>query len=319
MRNKMNETALSRIPRLHSIERRGGDLVEAWHAALNLDVEAGQIARATADTYKRGLAKFREWGQANPERANDHAVKEWLASLRSAGASQNAISIWFAGVRAFFRWAVSEKHLAADPTAGVKRGKRTGTAQAHKRDLLTDDEMLRVLGGELSRRDRALVHLLAYTGARGVELYRADVEDLRTEAGELVLFVQGKGRLEKDERVVIAHPDAKDAIYSYLAERGASSGPLFISESNRTAGERLSSRSMREIVRDILDSAGVTSRNKTTHSFRHSAVTSAIRNGASLLDAQAMARHSDPATTQIYFHNIQRIDNAAEKLIKYDD
>jgi hypothetical protein len=49
MRNEMNETALSTIPSLHSIERRGGDLIEAWHAAL--DVEAGQSASATADTY----------------------------------------------------------------------------------------------------------------------------------------------------------------------------------------------------------------------------------------------------------------------------
>jgi excinuclease UvrABC nuclease subunit len=36
-----------------------------------------------------------------------------------------------------------------------------------------------------------------------------------------------------------------------------------------------------------------------------------------LLEAQAMARHSDPATTQIYFHQVRRIENAAEKRISY--
>lgn len=313
----MEKTALTKSAA--GVEVRPRSIVEDWHAALDLDVSAGQLAEASAEAYKRGLAKFREWGQAKPERAGELVIKEWLASLREAGMSQNTISVWFAGVRAFFRWAISEKRLIADPTAGVKRGKRSNVGQAHKRDLLTDDEMLRVLGSDLSRRDRAIVHLLAYTGARGVELQRADVEDLRTEAGELVLYVQGKGRLEKDERIVIAHPDAKDAVYDYLAERGASSGPLLISESNRSAGDRLSSRALRLVVRKILDDAGVTSRNKTTHSFRHSAVTSAIKNGASLQDAQAMARHSDPATTQIYFHNIKRIENAAEKKIKYGD
>jgi integrase/recombinase XerC/integrase/recombinase XerD len=315
----MENTALAVSGR--SLDRQ--DLVGMWRASLQLDVDAGNISEATAATYRRGLQRFIAWGQANPERATDHAVKEWLAFLRletNARGQQNkpaAISAWFAGVRAFFRWAVSEGHLKADPTAGVKRARRHGTTEEHERELLTDDEMLRVLGSKLSCRDRAFVHLLAYTGARGVELYRADIEDLRTEGGELVLRVQGKGRIEKTERVIIAHPDAKDAIYSYLAERGASSGPLFVSESNRSNGERLSSRAMRAIIRKILDDAGVTSRNKTTHSFRHSAITNAITNGASLLEAQAMARHTDPATTKRYFHNLERIKNAAERKIDY--
>jgi integrase/recombinase XerC/integrase/recombinase XerD len=288
-----------------------------WAQALAEDVAAGNLSGATADTYRRGLRKFIEWGAGDPGRSSDHAIKEWLGALRSSGASQNAISVWFAGVRSFFAWAVSERHLDADPTHGVRRGRRSGTKDNHKRDLLTDDEMLRVLDADLSKRDRAIVHLLAYTGARGVELYRADVEDLKTEAGELVLMVCGKGQIEKADRVVIANPDAKRAIYDYLAERQAHSGPLFTSESNRSAGGRLSPRGLRQTVRNILDAAGVTSRSKSTHSFRHSAITSAIRNGASLLEAQAMARHSDPATTQIYFHQVQRIENAAERRIKY--
>lgn len=313
----MKNNALAKVER--GAISRASDLAAMWSQSLALEVEAGNLSEATAATYRRGLRKFVEWGQGDPERASDHAIKEWLASLRAGGASQNAISVWFAGVRSFFAWAVSERRLDVDPTHGVRRGRRSGTKDSHKHEMLTDDEMLRVLSSSLSPRDRAIVHLLAYTGARGVELYRADVEDLKTEAGELVLMVRGKGRLEKDERVVIASADAKRAVYDYLAERQAHTGPLFTSESNRSEGARLSSRSMRQIVRKILDAAGVTSRNKTTHSFRHSAITSAIRNGASLLDAQAMARHSDPATTQIYFHQIKRIEDAAERRINYGE
>jgi integrase/recombinase XerD len=300
-----------------SIAHHSSGLAAEWHLWLAREVAAGQIAATTAATYQRGLAKFTTWGAAHPERATDHAVKEWLADLRAADISQNAIAVWFAGVRSFFQWAVAEHHLTADPTQGVKRGKRAGTSKLHKRDLLTDAEMLRVLGGKLSIRDRAIVHLLAYTGARGIELQRADIEDLQTEAGELVLLVQGKGRDEKDERVVIAHPDARDAVYGYLAERGTDKGPLLVSESNRTKGGRLSSRALRMIVREILNDAGITSRRKSTHSFRHSAITAAIRGGASLHDAQAMARHANAATTQTYFHNLKRIDEAAEKRISY--
>lgn len=299
------------------IETRRRTLPELWFDCLAADVEAGELAADTAATYKRGLGKFIAWGAADPERANDGAVKAWLAALRAGGASQNSIAAWFAGVRAFFAWAVSERHIPADPTQGVKRGRRKGTAKTHKRELLTDDEMIRILNIDLSRRDRALIHLLAYTGARGIELHRADIEDLRTEGGELVLFVQGKGKDEKDEKVVIAHPDARDAIYNYLAERKTDQGPLFASEANRTAGGRLSRRALRAIVRGILDNAGITSRRKTCHSFRHSAITNAIRNGATMTDAQAMARHASPNTTMTYFHELNRMTNAAEKRIDY--
>ena len=291
---------------------------ELWLSHLAAEVAAGQIADATSATYRRGFAKFATWAKgANLERTPQAAIKQWLADLRAAGHSQNAISVWFAGVRAFFAWALSEGHIPADPTAAIKRGKRAGTARAHKREMLTDDEMIRVLTLPLSPRDRALVHLLAYTGARGVELHRADIDDLKTDGQEMVLHVQGKGRTEKDERVVIAHQDAKDAVRDLLAERGERIGPLFASESNRSEGERLSPRALRMIVRNILDRAGITSPNKTTHSFRHSAITAAIRGGATLQDAQAMARHANVATTQVYFHNLSRLENAAEKKISY--
>lgn len=300
-----------------AIETRRGALPELWADHLAREVRAGQMSETTAATYRRGLGKFQAWGAGDPERANDHAVKEWIASLRAAGKAQNTISIWFAGVRAFFQWAVSERYLGVDPTQGIKRGKRTGTAKTHKREMLTDEEMIRVLNSNLSKRDRAMIYLLAYTATRGIELHRADIEDLKTEGGQLVLYVQGKGATDKSEKVIVAHPDAAGAVYDYLAERKADRGPLFVSVGNRTAGERLGPRAMRRIVRDVLDNAGITSRNKTTHSFRHSAITNAIRNGASLLDAQAMARHASATTTQIYYHHLDRIENAAERKIDY--
>lgn len=315
----MENTALIPTTAGAAIEAKPGARVDQWEAYLRREVEAGQMAEATAAAYRRGFGKFQAWAATTTaEHTPQATLKQWLADLRAADLSQNTISVWFAGVRAFFAWALSEGHIPADPTQGIKRGKRAGTAKKHKRDILTDDEMIRILTSSLSARDRALVHLLAYTGARGVELHRANIEDLKTEGGERVLYVQGKGRDEKDECVIIASADAKDALRAYLAERQTATGPLFVSESNRSQGDkRLTPRALRYLVRGILDRAGIVERSKTTHSFRHSAITSAIRNGASLQDAQAMARHANLATTQIYFHNLARIENAAERRIQY--
>lgn len=62
---------------------------------------------------------------------------------------------------------------------------------------------------------------------------------------------------------------------------------------------------------------GLDSDKMTAHSLRHTAITLAIQGGASLEQAQAMARHSDPKTTMIYYHNLQRIQAGAEKCISF--
>ena len=287
-----------------------------FSAHLAAEVGAGQLARDTADAYVNGATRFTRWALGAGVPLTTESVKAWLIAARQEAAPAS-VSVWFGGLRAFCRWALGAGLLTIDPTEGIKRGRRIGTSATHKRDILTDDEMKRVLSLPLSPRDRAIIYLLAYTGARGIELHRADVGDLGTEGGEMILRVHGKGRVEADERVVIASPVARDSVYAYLADRKASSGPLFVSASNRSAGKRLSRRGLRAIVRGILDAAGIVDRRKSTHSFRHTAITSAIRHGAGLLDVQAMARHASPNTTMIYVRNLNRIQNAAERLIEY--
>jgi integrase/recombinase XerC/integrase/recombinase XerD len=53
----------------------------------------------------------------------------------------------------------------------------------------------------------------------------------------------------------------------------------------------------------------------TAHSCRHSAVTFALLGGATVQEAQALARHSDINTTLIYSHNIDRLGAAPEMKI----
>jgi hypothetical protein len=108
--------------------------------------------------------------------------------------------------------------------------------------------------------------------------------------------VQGKGATSEDKaaagsRAVIGHPEARSALFDWLAARGPADGPLFISLSNRTRGERLSRRSLRQLVKASLIAAGVVSRRKSAHSLRHTAATNALRGGADLDSVQAMCRH----------------------------
>ena len=86
--------------------------------------------------------------------------------------------------------------------------------------------------------------------------------------------------------------------------------------SNKTYGKPLSTRSIRQIAKEALRAAGLDSERLTTHSFRHSAVTFALLGGASVRQAQALARHSNLSTTLgTYAHDLDRVSQAPEKFV----
>jgi integrase/recombinase XerC/integrase/recombinase XerD len=137
----------------------------------------------------------------------------------------------------------------------------------------------------------------------------------------LVQAVQGEGRRETDEIVVIPSR-AEPFIHAWVKVRdgicdGDEDAPLFVSLSRRSYGGRLSTRAIRDMVKARYRAAGVVGARKSTHSLRHSAVTAAIRGGATPMQVQAMARHASFDTTLGYFHEESRTAAPAEDLIDY--
>jgi integrase len=79
----------------------------------------------------------------------------------------------------------------------------------------------------------------------------------------------------------------------------------------------MTSRAISKIVKTAMRRAGFDSDRLTPHSLRHTAISLAIAGGASLAQTQAMARHASPNTTMLYFHNVQRVSEAAEKCVNF--
>ena len=164
---------------------------------------------------------------------------------------------------------------------------------------------------------------MAYCALREIEIQRANMGNLKTLGGRLVLKVQGKGRREADEVVVIP-PEQELVVRTWFAHRmtfrhHGNDHALFISLSNRNRGERMTTRAIRGMVKKRYLRAGVVGNNKTTHSLRHSAITNAIRRGGTPLQVQSMARHTSFDTTLNYFHQEERTANPAEDLIEYEE
>lgn len=287
-------------------------------------IEAQDIAESSKGTYSRQIKRFigwlRETGRIS--RMSQLAREDILAykvSLQESGLSSYSVSGYLVTVRKLFQWLESER-IYPDITRGIKGAKK---AKGFRKDCLTPPQIRESLAsidrGTLEGiRDYALLNLLVRTGLRVIEVARAEVRDIRQESSEAVLWVQGKGRDSKDDFVLLVE-DTLKPILAYLASRGQlpDEAPLFASISDRNSGQALTTRSISRIVKEAFRDVGLDSKRLTAHSLRHTAITLSIKGGASLQQAQAMSRHSDPKTTMVYFHNLNRVQAGAEKFIQF--
>jgi integrase/recombinase XerC/integrase/recombinase XerD len=263
--------------------------VEAFLAAQD-------VRKHTLENYRHHLAAF--FAQLPEGETVTHAsISAWRDRLLAEGKSALSVGSYLSAVRVFFAWC-NRSGISPNLAQGVKSPK----AERRFRRLPLSTESARlVLASCHTTRARLLVELMLRAGLRGVELSRVNVEDRTIRAGRDVLHVQGKGRDDREAFVVLS-PSVLTAWSAYLSELGPvhPSSPLFPSRRGTKAGERLSTRSIRAEVGEVLERAGVKERRVTAHSLRHTCAVELRRAGASLQETQRVLRHASSDTTALY-------------------
>ena len=288
-------------------------------------LKSADIAPTSQETYRNGIDRFANWIVDNQHPVSTRTILAWREMLAETY-KPATINVWLSSVRSFMTWLVENSIVDVNPGASVKGATRRGMAQKHKRDALSSAEMRSVIEQidaetVAGKRDMGIVALMAFCALRQIEVQRASVGDLQTRGGRRILWVQGKGHREKDDYVVLP-PIVEDVLNNWLAAhptaRTSPDEALFCSLSRRNYAKPMTTRSIRRIVTAAFSAAGIVGDSKTTHSLRHSAITSAIKNGAPITSVQAMARHTNINTTMIYFHEVERTENPAEDFVGYD-
>ena len=283
------------------------------------------VKETTLKGYTVAIKHFMVWlkenGITQPQREDVKAYKEHLSTDTSETGKPfkaGTQARYFRACKLFFKWAAAEgfyPNVADNIKAAKIRQDNT-----HK-DALCEDDVRRILSSidrstEQGKRNYAIFLLCVTGGLRIIEVQRADIGDIKTIAGKPVLFIQGKGRDEKDEYKKLV-PEVYAAIKDYLSARKdcKKTSPLFTGTSNRAKEQRITEPGMSRIIKGVLVSAGYDSDRITAHSLRHTSVTLLLKAGASLQQAQHHARHADPATTGIYAHNLERDKDQSEQII----
>lgn len=295
-------------------------LISDISPVIDMFARSQDVAQSSRDLYRRTVAGFFAWVEETGRTISALTVADIIAykeHLLNVGKSSLTVASYINSIRRFYEWAEANKYYP-NVAKGVHAPKRRQEFKKKPLSVSKVGELLRYEQGN-SARDYAIVNLCVRTGLRCIEVVRANVSDITFIGEQRVLMVWGKGRVEKDNFVILTDAAYKP-IAAYLNSRKNTdtNAPLFVSESNRNNGGRMTTRAVSGIIKAGLKQVGLDNRAFTAHSLRHTAGTNVLRAGGSIEQAQYMLRHSNPATTQIYTATLreeQRLNNGGETLL----
>jgi site-specific recombinase XerC len=307
---------LPTVGETHRIVPLGGTVSDAILRAISAWLaEAARRSRHTGRAYRRVAEAFVAWAVEVLDgddlsvllRVLPTDVRAWLSTLDVAD-STRAQSL--AALRSMFRALVADGLRADNPAREITAPRGLGDRVEHTR-AITVQEVCRGLSGlpdtMAGRRDRAVILLALNSGLRRGEVAGLDRGDVDLASDEPCLVIHGKGG--KIVRAPLGASTAA-AISKWLevaAFPEGEDGPLFaaLTRNPRLRGARLSGEAINQIIKRRFGMSW------TAHCLRARGITDTyLRSGSNASIAQAFARHSNPATTQIYL-DIERIRDAA--------
>jgi integrase/recombinase XerD len=264
-------------------------------------LEEGLSANTLA-AYRQDLSLLCDWLARHVSKTLDAAsetdVRGYMTE-RHAGSRSSSVNRRLSVFKRYFRWAVREARITADPTLKLdapRMGQRTPSSltEAQVEALLKAPD----LGTKLGLRDRAMLELMYASGLRVSEL--VDLKTVRVSLSEGALQVSGKG---SKERLVPFGDEAHSWLQRYMAEAradilgGQGSDALFVT----AHGGAMTRQSFWLIVKKYAVVAGITQK-LSPHTLRHAFATHLLNHGADLRAVQMLLGHADISTTQIYTH-----------------
>jgi integrase/recombinase XerD len=257
------------------------------------------LARYTGHThalYAYQLRRWFAWSESNDldpligiQRAH---IELYIRDLGESGLQVSSVNTMMHGVRGFFRFAHIDGLIPANPAVYARLPKiHTDESRTQGLDRL---ELIRFLqvAQTLTVHHGALAYLLGINALRASEAAAVRIEDYQeTLRGHRVLHLVGKGAKPATMPLTVPVIRVLEACRGQRTE-----GPLVL---RPMSGKPINRRDVYRMVRRIATVAGIP-RHISPHSLRHAAITNALDARVPLRDAQILARHADPRTTEHY-------------------
>jgi len=220
-------------------------------------------------------------------------MKALMEMKNKRNLSNSSLARKISSIKSFYRFLVEMEYIDKNPTVKIEPPKKEQKIP----EVLTEEEIREMLNYAKGR-DKLLIMMFAYTGARLSEIVNLTWEDINFEENYIKFY--GKGR---KERIVPLHPELVEMLLELRNELGT------------TRIFNISKRRIQQIIEKISDfSIG---KKIHPHQLRHTFATILLKKGVDLRTIQELLGHAKLDTTQIYMHVSNKQKQEAIKKLKF--
>lgn len=267
------------------------------------------VSKKSQETYRNGLNAFYEYINNNsikkPEREDILNFRDYIKSYLSV----STVNTYMIGLRNFFKW-LEYSGAYKNITENVK-GMKIGNS--HRKECLTKEQCQEVLSKSKNTREKIIFILATTCGLRANELVNIRLQDFKLKDNKVCLYVLGKDRDFKEDFVIVPEK-LYELINEYIKEYDIEDY-LFVSTSNNNKNGKLTTKTIRLIVKNMLKRIGLDSDEYSLHSCRHYFATNSIKNGVDIREVSQALRHKSLSTTTIYLHDLEMLNNTCSNKV----
>ena len=237
--------------------------------------------RKTIETMVSGINK-------KPSNITTDDLRVYLAEYQK---NNNSSKVTMDNIRrivsTFFSWLEDEDYIVKSPARRIHKVKTDKVIK----DIYTDESLEIMRDNCKTKRDLAIIDLLASSGMRVGELVRLNRDDINFNERECVVF--GKGN---KERLVYFDARTKIHLKNYLDERKDNNTALFVSL--KKPFDRIQIGGVESRLREMGRSLNIPK--VYPHKFRRTMATTAIDKGMPIEQVQQLLGHQKIDTTMHY-------------------
>jgi site-specific recombinase XerD len=271
------------------MEKFNSQSVEAL-GLLKTTMFAAGYSRSSLTAYLREIRYIcAYYPKLSPDEWTDRHIIDYMAYLRTVHhASYSKCKMTAQSVAFFFR------HVLKRPyDVPSKLYPRQEFKLPH---YLTKDEVLKLLEGCRSDKQRAIVETFYGSGIRLEELRMLKLTDIESKNNRIVVRC-GKGR--KDRYTLLSKRLVETLRKYYRSQQQKPKTYLF---EGQKLGDPLHSRSIQHSVTMAYQNAGLSAKGHKVHALRHSFATHLLDAGVDIHTIKELLGHSDIKTTMVYLH-----------------
>jgi site-specific recombinase XerD len=248
----------------------------------------------TIKTYCGVIHTFSSWLEAQDKELHEltqQDVQSYIDFLETEKRSVSTINKIFNTINTF-----AKSQNRPEMTENIKRSKTKIDYVAP--DFLTEEEvntLLKKAKADSSKRNKAIVFALLYTGVRVSELCMLNRDDIKlnhkSQTGQMIV----KNLEQENERIIPLSKELVHKLHDYLTSRNDEHEALFVSNYQK----RIAARTVQHMLKEEY---GV-----YPHKLRHTFCYDLVRKGVDLSIVAQLSGHSDVNVTRQYLAAIDDI------------